>query len=394
MEQGPFGCFEYSKKGPELLPIMNTSFNNSSAPQNFDDLLEGRPEWQVGQFIRSVLSVFVCSLGIMGNAIAFCVTCRKSMRSTSSFLFLSILSVVDLLTLAFYLLHTLNRYYMNNILDSSVYCKTADYFYFTAKYTSVWTVVAITTERFLVIRYPLQSATMRRRRLHIMAAVSLIFLMSIFNLPILWYFELKQDRKVCGYNYDDYREFLQVWSWVSEGCIYAYVPIIILVTLNSLIIHFVSKSLSSRKESARNRNDSIISGKCAHAHEKQVTRMVMAVSFTFILTTLPIAILQPVEHVYLDKNDVVNYATFAMVGYLTQFLGLLNHAVNFLLYLVAGERFRKEFRDMVFCKKSSRRLGSNQSVLSRRSSSLNSRRSVTSSCSAMHKSTSTTLTVL
>ncbi len=65
--------------------------------------------------------------------------------------------------------------------------------------------------------------------------------------------------------------------------------------------------------------------------------MLLVVSITFFVTSVPIVTLQTIERQYQQiSNLVVLKGIFLALQY-------LNHSINFFLYAVTGKTFRKEF---------------------------------------------------
>ena len=73
--------------------------------------------------------------------------------------------------------------------------------------------------------------------------------------------------------------------------------------------------------------------------------MLLVVSITFFITSVPIVTLQTIERNYQQiSNLVVLKGIFLALQY-------LNHSINFFLYAVTGKTFRKEFLALFVCVK-------------------------------------------
>lgn len=78
---------------------------------------------------------------------------------------------------------------------------------------------------------------------------------------------------------------------------------------------------------------------------KRLTLMLLVVSITFFITSVPIVTLQTIERNYQQfSNLVVLKGIFLALQY-------LNHSINFFLYAVTGKTFRKEFLALFVCVK-------------------------------------------
>ena len=75
------------------------------------------------------------------------------------------------------------------------------------------------------------------------------------------------------------------------------------------------------------------------AANRRLAIMLLVVSVTFFLTSVPIVTLQMIEYANLVASTV---AVFRVRGVFLS-LQYLNHSINFFLYAVTGKTFRKEF---------------------------------------------------
>ena len=73
-----------------------------------------------------------------------------------------------------------------------------------------------------------------------------------------------------------------------------------------------------------------------------ITVMLLAVSFTFLLLTSPVVIVLLYEGYYLLPSSNVEKARSHLVHAVVDNLMYTNHAINFLLYCLSGRRFRRE----------------------------------------------------
>ena len=84
--------------------------------------------------------------------------------------------------------------------------------------------------------------------------------------------------------------------------------------------------------------------------ERQLSKMLLTVSFTFLILTLPQYIRYAV-YTFVDAgDDPTVYANYVLLYHITQKLYMLNNAMNFVLYSISGARFRRDLRSL-FCKR-------------------------------------------
>ena len=105
-----------------------------------------------------------------------------------------------------------------------------------------------------------------------------------------------------------------------------------LITLTSLIIR-------SLKQSA-NVGSKVSSGK-GNEHTKAATKMVLAVTITFIALEAPYAVNTTMIGNVLAYLIVLNKDYFWAVHAVASFLTVINSFINFFVYCLASRRFRK-----------------------------------------------------
>ena len=124
-----------------------------------------------------------------------------------------------------------------------------------------------------------------------------------------------------------------------------------------------NKMAASRSESARSTVSSKSGSKMQNV-ERQLTIMLVSVSFAFLVLTLPqfvrYVIYSIVDHNTSNKREAVYYLMY----HLSNKLYITNSSVNFYVYCISGSKFRKDLTDMLVCmdKKASESSGSTASM--------------------------------
>ena len=85
----------------------------------------------------------------------------------------------------------------------------------------------------------------------------------------------------------------------------------------------------------------------------QLAIMLLTVSFAFLILTLPLSVRSVVYALgFFAADSNVEHAQTALVVAITSRLMLVNGAINFWLYSIAGQKFRQDLKDTLFqCKK-------------------------------------------
>ncbi|XP_052796655.1 C-C chemokine receptor type 5-like [Mya arenaria] len=297
------------------------------------------------KYMRIVMYV----LGYPGNLLALLVWVRKPMIHSSG-VYLAMLAISDLLFLSLDLPYSLHTEWNIFVLDIPVICEGFTIVYLAAQYMSPLLTLAFTTERYIAIRFPL------RRRLYCTVKRALgtsccIALGSLALCGIQGYFwSYDEGLKAClrTLNTDD---LWKTWTWCTEMIMFLFVPLLIML-LNILVIWEIQKS---RKIAVRLNRFMF--------KTKATTTMLLAVSFFLIFTTLPVSIIYALNDYYplggsMDiPNDPKWQAHFRYYRARTVIynIGLTHFFMNFYIYLLAGERFRREVLNVILGKPKNQR---------------------------------------
>lgn len=325
----------------------NTSWNGSSTPGGVQgQLFRSFTEYKAAEFINEYYLYLVSGIGVPGN-IACIITLISMKQKLSSALFMMTLAVADLVAIAFklsFLLLTKKDVQMGNTGCQLVYMLgTASQMY------SNWILVAMTAERFIAIWFPFQVKKFCTRKNAVSVLVVLLIFFIIANVQFLFTFEEVPD-PFMSWNCQPkkkFQEFIQfVWYWI-DGALYAIIPIIIILILNSLIIYAVRKSSKSHlhlTNRIQNLNEKI-------SQQKQITTMLLTTSIMFILLIMPNCVFFIAREYWTWKETPLGNAQYYLVYQLVFLLSDLNHAVNFYLYCFSGRKFRQKFKDLILCRR-------------------------------------------
>lgn len=322
-----------------------------------------------GMIIIPLLSLF----GTIGNILSLIVLFQQHMRSGTNFI-LAFLSISDLLFLLHSLLFSginiqiyLDPFHGKNIRNIMYPVFGAYGSLVTARITS-WLTALLSVERFIAVHFP-----MRVRRLcskkHTIIAISIIYIVTILMfLPYaLKYKVVQKTKQNKTYSvllksdfgsvdfYDAYGIFMNV--------VFRFLPILVLIVLNSLIIYVVKKTWTRRQGMTSNAAQS---GKHGCSEQTHITTMLMVVTFLFAACILPGAINSTVTHIWADYSKFGKARNLKeCISYITYFFETLNSSVNFLLYMALSRKFCVTYKQVFCCKKPQNRTISGGSRLSK-----------------------------
>ncbi|XP_025089448.1 FMRFamide receptor-like [Pomacea canaliculata] len=206
--------------------------------------------------------------------------------------------------------------------------------------------VAMTTERYLMIKYALKASylfTIRRARMAVGTVTVVALFVNIHNCftrGSSWNDALKTN--VCSPLGEAGELFLHlIWPWV-DASVYCYIPFFALLVLNILIITNINQSSELFLRLSMSHSRRLI-------ENRQITLMLLFVTLAFLLLVGPVGVILAVEQNLLATGSALVKARHSFVRVIFNCLTYTNHAVNFLLYCISGRRFRKEVLRL-FCR--------------------------------------------
>ena len=335
------------------------------------------PEYRVLKSLMLYIPPIIVVLGTFGNVFSFIILRRRAMVKVSSYHYLASLAVADTLVLYIGLLRLwLGELTGSDFHDSSDWvCKLTVSFGYTASDLSVWLIIAVTVERYIVVCFPLRASTMINTNRAKKVIIFLVLLMFAINLHFLWTVEIVErqmdSKNVSNCEAAPHHEHLvnEVWPWV-DACIYSFVPFIVILVLNILIICEVVEARNHRRQMQntpehhyhqqttrlRNGDSSTTTSSCRRScgpgEGTKLTVMLLTVSFAFLLTTLPMNVSLIVTAFWQQyQNTLRQIAQFKLAKTVAELLMYVNHSINFFLYCATGQKFRQQIVHMLGCKK-------------------------------------------
>lgn len=302
-------------------------------------------EYRILKYLLLYIPPILLILGTVGNILSFIILMRRSMRKFSTYIYLAILSITDTLVLYIGLLRLwigeLNGFDVKNQADWI--CKLISVAGYTVSDYSVWLIIAVTVERYVAVCYPLHASMMCNLRRAITVMTSLLIILFFINSHFFWTVHIKQYKiqDEIIYNCEGAPKYVRlvddVWPWV-DAILYSFLPFVIIMVLNGLIIRQVVRARRSRDGLQSTQPDH---RRRARESSIKLTIMLLTISFAFLLTTLPMnisLIISAFYHNYL--NDLHFLSRFKLARTITELLMYVNHSMNFFLYCATGQKFR------------------------------------------------------
>ncbi|XP_074660451.1 FMRFamide receptor-like [Tubulanus polymorphus] len=321
---------------------------------NGSDVIRTNP---VGHYILGLGGAALVLLGTVGNILSIVVlkrTAPRGCKMSSTILMLCCLSIMDTITLDHGLLRLVVHYTafvasrgkfgfdIRRHLGASVSAVTCPISAFLATFSlhaGSWLIVILTLERFCCVTFPMKASTIATRRNAILGMLSVVVAMILIDGHILFGVRYMKRPPLLGHHCqtvsDSYKYFfinVFVWMDVIFGSV---LPFALITTMNAAIIRQLISASSQRQ--------TISTSETSSKAENNTTKTLLAISIVFIVTTMPDKALR----VYSERISAVFLGGFVeILGPTLRLLEYTNSAVNFVLYMLCGSRFRREFARM------------------------------------------------
>ncbi|XP_012283008.2 neuropeptide SIFamide receptor [Orussus abietinus] len=317
--------------------LFNASENNNLSIEQVPDRLYRHSIAMSAVYCIAYVLVFV--VGLIGNSFVIAVVYRSPRMRTVTNFFIVNLAVADVLVIVFCLPATL----MSNIFVPWVLgwfmCKTVPYIQGVSVAASVYSLVAVSLDRFLAIWWPLKcQITKRRARLMI---VVIWFIALTTTSPWLLFFDL-----VAIYGDEpDLRLCLEKWPRPEDGSLFflignlmlCYVLPMILISLCYILIwikvwrrHIPTDTKDAQMERIQQKS------------KVKVVKMLVVVVVLFVLSWLPLYII--FARIKLG-GDIAEWEDelLPIATPIAQWLGSSNSCINPILYAFFNKKYRRGF---------------------------------------------------
>ncbi len=336
--------------GPELQDGSSSqALDNitSAAPYgNMSTAMETKQylEYHISMAIVTYLFPVVIATGTVGNCVSFIVLMRRRLRNTSAYVYLAGLACADngvLLLSAFKTwIRAVFKWELLHVSDAG--CKIIMCLFLVSLHLSAWLIVAMTTDRFVVVWLPFKSSILCNGKRAKVTTACLVIVMIIYNLHVFWTLGLRSYNggkiTACGPSHEDYfmTEIFPYLKLVS----YSILPFTIVLILNLCIIW----RLWSTRQSLTEKTVRTEAGCPSRRSQNRITVMLLTVSCLWLLLTAPFTMWSLLWTHSTDPRQKAQTFLFKTLCFLFLYI---NHGINFYLYCCTGRRFRRDLHDVI-----------------------------------------------
>ena len=286
------------------------------------------------------------TIGLIGNTISFVVFTRAPLRTLSSSVYLAALSLTD----TGFLLSISVSWMVNIRVDlyhKEGWCQTFVYLTYVFSFLSVCYVVSFTIERFIAVCYPLQRqqlCTVRRARIVVIAEA--VFAFGAYSFAIWTSAAQKYRNHTLCFPLKKYYRLVNVLNNI-DSIATLVIPFIVIFGVNIKLIH--RTTLHERRTSvARTNSRHGRPGTWNNSRQNHITKMLVVVSTVFLILNLPSHIFRIYNLGMLLTSGRYRASKLEMLlQELFQLLYYTHFSVNFFLYSLCGNNFRKAIKTYI-----------------------------------------------
>lgn len=337
----------------------NSNHNENSLGANYSQMIE---------IIALPIMIIV---GTICNILTFMVMCRHRFRHQSTGIYMAVLAIADELVLLFgCLIRWIYQFYQLNPLSTQISCRLLSVFYYSSIDFSVWMVVMMTIERYIAVTFPLQAnrlCTVKRAKILTLILGSFIVLINLHFIITHSFNNNFNNNFGCQPTDNSTLYFMDnIWPWI-DAAKYSFLPLITIIVFNFLIIcnliqasaarHKLTYESSQKSRSLSSTTVNTIkhtngttnnTSSSSNNNNRRLTTMLLVVSITFCILSSPLVILQILETHFSIRNRE-NEFTVDILKAIFVILQYSNHCINFFLYAITGEIFRRELCGLFVC---------------------------------------------
>ncbi|XP_030373993.1 neuropeptide SIFamide receptor [Scaptodrosophila lebanonensis] len=297
--------------------------------------------------VYSIAYVIVFLVGLIGNSFVIAVVLRAPRMRTVTNYFIVNLAIADILVIVFCLPATLIGNIFVPWMLGWLMCKCVPYIQGVSVAASVYSLIAVSLDRFIAIWWPLKQMTKRRARFMILG----IWVIALTTtIPELLFFTLVPAEEVLPeallslYSRSLYL-CQAVWPPGADGNLYfllAHLVACYLLPLSLITLCYVLIWIKVSTRSIPGDSKDAQMDRMQQKSKVKVIKMLVAVVILFVLSWLPLYVI----FARIKFGTDISTEEFAIIEKLTpvaQWLGSSNSCINPILYAAFNKKYRLGF---------------------------------------------------
>ncbi|XP_064622240.1 C-C chemokine receptor type 5-like [Lineus longissimus] len=281
--------------------------------------------------------------GVPGNILAFLVACQKQNRKLSPSIYMAAMAVVDNL----FLLDVGIAVLWNKWLSDSRYLKYVIrghlFIIYTTSTLSGFFLAGMSIDRLTAVRFSMQAPTLctvERAKWFIIISTLITAGLNIHVFFAIQHFrDLELGINAAVFRVDNHPEY-ELLATSFQVLVGTVLPFIVIFGCNILIISSLRQASLDRNKMGSEKNQQL------EKNTHYLTRMLIFVSFAFVIFTLPYRLchlIQMIPQLGYDLSKVYERERYVTMVWSLAIAWELNYAVNFFLYCIGGgQRYRND----------------------------------------------------
>lgn len=316
-------------------------------------MLNPPPQW--GFWISFYITPAIVTLGLIGNMLCFIVMKRKSLRQRSYSHFLCALAVFDSLTLVGRQVDLVNMYLDKYTEIGNMFSTFSDFgckiYFFSLNICylmSAWLIVCMSLERLQAVCFPFKKTPLKTQSGAVSIISCLFLILSLSQFFRFSFFGRSGSR--CG-AYVEHREIylnLHIYGYMFT-LMFGFPFFVVLIGNFSVLLKIrrIQKDIYERSNGGK--SNMCQSRAVFRKRSFKTTATLLTISFTYIVTMLPLLIISIILYAVVDMNTIEGiYLYFRLKPYseVISTFSYINYSINFCIYVLSGKLFRKELNRM------------------------------------------------
>ena len=309
----------------------------------------------IGLIVWTYITPCIIIAGTVGNVLSLITVTNRHCRKSSFTVYLAALAITDttFLWVCVFQIWLIDVSAVRLGSFGNSWCKVSWFLFVLTSQASSWLVAALAAERMFCTYFPLMTKAVCVPRTGYIVAGTIIGILFLLNAHLLYAVQetngannntISLDTS-CGIVFPEYETvFANVNAWIDLG-LYFLLPAFVIIIANSATVVGVlrMKAVTAALTAA---NSSRIK------RTRHLLIVTFLVSSAFVIFLSPLVIFEVVMPHFFEDFALLftmDSGTYYLVWISLSNWSYLNHAVNFFLYILSGERFRRELKN-VFCK--------------------------------------------
>lgn len=299
----------------------------------------GREPDRWGWWTQQIVTPIIVLVGICGNIMSFLLMKTKTFRKKSYSHFLCALAVFDSLCL-------INRQtqLIHEILAekrtvgvyteySDLSCQIYNFYEHVCYLMSSWLIVGMAAERVVAMCLPFRKTMLRTQTGAIVTILSTFFIMCLTQ--VFRFLMVKNIGGSCQGDTLTHFKYIYLHIYFYQFTLVLTLPFVIVLVCNSLVIYQIHRV---RKAAGSNSRSRVVE------RSHKTTRMLLAISFTYLITMLPLVVISFAWQVAMDNGYYEMVFSLYPVQQFVSVISYCNYGVNFFIYILSGRSFRFELK--------------------------------------------------